>query len=152
MTAIFNSGYKFEELFLEVRKIVCIYCGLIIDNNNYYIELPCKCRICNKDCFENYYSLIGKNIEINQNELITVGFNSLNCPCGYNYILESFVYMIDEMEKKKLKDYMEKYQEFIKMYWKWKCMMCGTNFTKYNKYYRLLFSDDEIKKLKKNLI
>ncbi len=100
MTAIFNSGYKFEELFLEVRKIVCIYCGLIIDNNNYYIELPCKCRICNKDCFENYYSLIGKNIEINQNELITVGFNSLNCPCGYNYILESFVYMIDEMEKK----------------------------------------------------
>ena len=48
---------------------------------------------------------------------------------------------------------MEKYQEFIKMYWKWKCMMCGTSFNKYNKYYRLLFTDDEIKKLtKKNLI
>ena len=44
---------------------------------------------------------------------------------------------------------MEKYQEFIKMYWKWKRMMCGTNFNKYNKYYRLLFSDDEIKKLTK---
>ena len=150
MTAIFNSGYKFEDLFLEVRKTMCLYCGFSIENNNYYIELPCKCRICRKDCFEEYCNRIGKLIEINQNELLTEGFSSLHCPCGYKYILESFVYMIDEMEKKELKNCKEKYQEFIKMYWKWKCMMCEINFTMYNKYYyRLIFSDDQIKKLTK---
>ena len=150
MTAIFNSGYKFEELFLEIRKTMCLFCGFNIDINNYYIELPCKCRICKKDCFEDYCNRIGKTIEITQNDLLSIGFKSLNCPCGYKYKLESFLYMINEMKKRKLEDCMEKYQKFIKMYWKWKCMMCESNFSQYNgKYYRLLFSDDEIKKLTK---
>ena len=133
---------------------MCLFCGFNIDINNYYIELPCKCRICKKDCFEDYCNRIGKNIEITQNDLLSIGFKSLNCPCGYKYKLESFLYMINEMKKRKLEDCMEKYQKFIKMYWKWKCMMCESNFSQYNgKYYRLLFSDDEIKKLtKKNLI
>ena len=50
-----------------------------------------------------------------------------------------------EMTKKDLNDEIKIYQEFIKRYSKWKCMICLENFHRQqSKYYRILFSDDKI--------
>ena len=143
-TAIFNSGYKFYDLLLETRKGMCLYCGFNIEDNNFYIELPCQCRMCNKKCFDGYIKEIKKKLEIGENQYGYVGFNSLNCFCGFKYDLNSLTYMINEMKKKDLKDEMKIYQEFLKNYGKWKCMICGENFNKQGKYYRLYFKDDKI--------
>ena len=147
MNAIFNSGYKFEDLFLNIRKTICLFCGFNIQEDNYFIELPCKCRICKKECFDDYFARISKSICANEEHLIDVGLTSLSCPCGHKYNINSYAYMVEEMEKKKLKEYSEKYLEFIKLNWKWKCMTCGRNFMRKDKFYRLVFIDDNIKNL-----
>jgi hypothetical protein len=152
MTAIFNSGYKFEDLLLKIRQKICLFCGFNIQNDKYYVELPCQCRICKKECFDDYFARIIKNYDIKGNYLVDIGLHTLWCPCGYKYNLKSFVYMIEEMNKKQLKDYSEKYLELIKLNWKWKCMMCGINFMRGSRFFRLVFSDDNIKNLIKKKI
>ena len=147
MNAIFNSGYKFEDLFLNIRKTICLFCGINIQENNYFIELPCKCRICKKECFDDYFTRISRSICTKEENIIDVGLNSLSCPCGHKYNINSYAYMMEEMEKRKLKEYSEKYLEFIKLNWKWKCMMCGRNFMRNDKFFRLVFNDDNIRNL-----
>ena len=56
LTAIQSVGYKYEDLLCEVKKGMCLYCGFEKNDieNNYYIKLPCECRICEKQCFQDY--------------------------------------------------------------------------------------------------
>ena len=142
--AIFNSGYNFKDLFLEVRKTICLYCGFSINGDNFYIELPCQCRICKKDCFDGYIKHIKDNLEISENQMGDRCFLSLNCFCGFRYDLKALIYMINETKKKELKDESKIYQDFIKKYSKWKCMICGENFNIHSQYYRIIFKDDKI--------
>lgn len=151
-TAIFNSGYKFEDLFLEIRKINCLYCGNSLINDNFYVELPCNCRICKKECFEEYINYTKKKLEIRENQKGDKYFLPLNCYCGYNYNLNSLIYMINEMKKKELKDEIKMYQQFLKQYCKWKCMICQKNFNIHYNYFRLFFTDDKIDKQSLNMM
>ena len=53
--ALNNSKYKFKDIFLDVRSKICLNCGENLNSpNNYFIKLPCECRICTKKCFLNY--------------------------------------------------------------------------------------------------
>ena len=83
-------------------------------------------------------------LEIGENQMGDKGFLSLNCFCGFTYDLNSLIYMINETKKKELKDVSKMYQQFVKMYSKWRCMICGDNFNIHSQYYRIIFKDDKI--------
>ena len=148
-TAINNSGFTFDYLFMEIKQNLCLFCGMSKDNNKYYLELPCKCKICQKKCFDQYM----KNIE-EMNRIVLIDGKEdqiciipmTECPCGYIYNLDSFLKLIFEMEKLKEKSYIKVYEETIKNNWKWLCMVCRQNFNRKNKYYRLIMSDNKIDK------
>jgi hypothetical protein len=156
-TAIENSGFTFKNLFLDIKEKMCLFCGKNIDNNKYYIELPCKCKICNKKCFEKYMDHVD---EMNRTVLIDskddeemIIIPMTECSCGFKYKLKDFIYMINELDKKKeAKHYKKIYEKQIKNNWKWLCIICRESFTKRKSYYRLILSDDKIdKKLLENI-
>ena len=145
--ALFNSGYKFDDLFLKIKKEICLYCGFNINFDNYYLELPCNCRICKKECFDGYFKVIEKGLEIGYNEETNnKGFKSLKCLCGFRYDLQAFIYMINKMEEKNLKEQKKTYLEFIKNYFKWKCMICRSNFNNKIKNFCIEFKDENLDK------
>ena len=148
-TAIRNNGFTFKNLFNELKQTLCLYCGSSIENNKYYLECPCKCKICKKECFKQYMNHIedmNKIVFINGNENEMCIIPMTECPCGYKYKLKSFLTIIDELDKINEKSYKKIYEEQIKNNWKWICMVCKQNFNKNNKYFRLLLSDDKMNK------
>ena len=151
--AIFNSGYKLDDLFIKLRKQICLYCGFNINNDNYYLDLPCECRICSKNCFDGYLKMVEKQLEIKYDkETNDRGFNVLRCPCGFRYDLQAFIFMINKMEEKHLKDHQNSYREMIKKYFKWKCMICRKNFNNNVQNFCIIFKDENLdKKILKNI-
>ena len=146
-TILSNSGLKFDELFLEVRQTMCLYCGFSILNDNYYLELPCQCRLCKKECFLGYLKIIEKRKEIKTNEKTgDMIFMPLDCSCGYKYNLSSIFYMIETIEKKKLNEKAKIYYKFINLYWNWKCAICGRYFNSNVLFCRLIFKDEKLEK------
>ena len=61
-----------KNIVLELKKKICIYCTNEVKNNS-FIELPCKCRICNIEHL-NYYLSFYKNYVI-----------SFTCRCKVTY-------------------------------------------------------------------
>ena len=146
-----SCGLNFKEIFLEIRKTLCLSCRKSFETEAYII-LPCECRICSKECFEKYCKYISTKMQLYENQEREIFFSSLCCFCGFSYDLKALNYMISETEKRKLSDQTEIYEEFIKLYCKWKCMACRQNFNRNNKYYRLYFKDDKMdKKLLKRM-
>ena len=147
-TAINNSNYKFEDLFLDIRSELCLYCGEnLISKNDYYIELPCKCRICCQKCFLGYIKTMKDLLTLDDNpeyQEYVKHINFLNCFCGYTYHSLDILYMIQEMDKKKLNDQKEMYQDFIRNLWNWRCMLCHRTFNRFQKFYRIIFETDKI--------
>ena len=150
-TAIANSGFTFKSLFFDIRQKMCLFCGKNILDNKYYIELPCKCKICEKKCFEKYMEQVDEMNRIilidskNDKEMIIIPMTE--CPCGFKYKLKDFIYMINELDKiKEDKHYKKIYEKQIKNNWKWLCMICRENFSKRKSYYRLFLSDNKIDK------
>ena len=65
LNAINNSKFKFEYIFLEIRKGICLFCGENINiEDQPFLELPCKCRLCGYQCLEKYIEYIGKYITL----------------------------------------------------------------------------------------
>ena len=143
--ALFNAGLKFEDLFLEIRKTLCLYCGKNFENEPYFI-LPCECRICTKQCFVEYCQQISKKLKIYEDKNQSKGFSSLDCYCGFRYDLNALSYMINEANKRGLKEQGKNYEEFIKLYCTWRCMVCRNYFNKKETFLRIIFKDDQMDK------
>ena len=145
--AFSNSELKFEDLFLEIKKNMCLYCGnnKNMENDKFYLEFPCQCRICSKHCFQKFMELF-----VNKNNLIknNVGHPLNMCPCGYFLELNSIFKLIHKIEKMNLsQNYKEILQKLIANNWKFKCMICRINFTQEpKKFFILDFKDDNINK------
>ena len=143
--ALSNSEFKFEDLFSEIKKNMCLYCGNNdnMENNQFYIDFPCQCRICSENCFNKFMEKY-----VNKNNLIkdNIGHPLNMCPCGYFLELNSIYKMIDKVGKMKLnKNYKEILQNLIVNNWKYKCMICRKNYEpKSAKFFILEFSDDKI--------
>ena len=146
--ALDNCDYNLEDLFLKIRKSICLCCMANIKDENFFIELPCNCRLCKKDCFDIYFKqMVEKKLEIGiDTRTNEKGFIALNCFCGFRYDLNALFDMIKKMEQKKLRKEKEVYQTFIKHYWKWKCMKCQCHFNMQTKCFRISFKDDKIDK------
>lgn len=152
--AILNSGIKFKDLFLETKRNICLFCGYTPYNQEFYIELPCNCRICKEKCFKDYVKYIEKKNEVLTTESDEVFCMPLNyCPCGEIIDLKYILSMINILEQKKLSEnYKKIYFQLLETLWKWKCMICGQGFDANYKFYRIYFSNDELKKLIKKKI
>ena len=159
MEAIINSNIKFKELLLSIRKKICLFCAENLkSDSDYFIKLPCECRICSKNCFSNYIKMMKSYITLNDNPYkrkYVKHINFLNCFCGFRYHTLNVLEMIKEMDKRKLDEEKELYQDYIINIWNWKCMLCERNFISGEIFYRAYFDTDKIdKKLlksKKNL-
>ena len=148
--AINNSNFKFEEIFLDIRKKICLYCGENLKSeNDYFIKFPCSCRICTQKCFLSYTNMMKKLIilkDSSNNEESTKRLNFLNCFCGYTYHTLDILEMVQETDKRNLKEQKEMYQNYILNLWNWKCMICHKSFNRVDVFYRLIFETDKIDK------
>ena len=89
-----------------------------------------------------------KEQENDDKEIIIMPMNE--CPCGYEYKLKDFVYMIKTLQEKKLNSCINTYLKQIKNNWKWDCVFCKKNFSKKIKYIRFYFKDKNLDKIFKN--
>ena len=150
--AIHNNNLKFKELFLTVRSQLCLYCAKSInDDDEYFIELPCKCRICKQKCFIEYLDKISKHIELkdNVNPIFYKNLNLLTCFCGFIYNTQNVLEIIKHLEQKGMKEQMKVYQDYINNVWNWKCFQCIKNFKISEKFHKMKF---ECKNIDKNLL
>ena len=146
--AIFNSKYKFEDLFLSVRKQLCLYCGQSKEENEYFIELPCKCRICSQNCFMEYINFIKKYIRLqednNSDFLKFVRF--LTCFCGFIYNTQHILKLINELINRGMIEQIKIYQDYINNIWNWKCCLCMNNFNINEQFCKIAFKCEKIDK------
>ena len=129
--AIYNSKFKFDELFLSVRSQICLFCGQQLnDENDYYIKLACKCKICSKKCFNGYFKYIQNIIQLKEDpqEIYVKYINLLTCFCGFIYNTKDVLYMMDEMDIKDMKEEKKIYEDYIFNVWNWRCCICTNNF------------------------
>ena len=149
-TALNNTEFKFEDIFLDVRIKLCIYCGENLKSkDDYFIKFPCDCRICSQSCFFNYVEILKQilNLYDKTEPFVYVKYiNYLECFCGYFYHTNDVLYMINELEKRKLEEQKKVYQDYIKYVWIWKCMICLSPFKSKYMYYRVFLDTDEIGK------
>ena len=146
--AIFNSKYKFEDLFLSVRKQLCLYCGQSKEENEYFIELPCKCRICSQNCFMEYANFIKKYIRLQEdnNSYLFKYVRFLTCFCGFIYNTQHILKLINELINKGMVEQIKIYQDYINNIWNWKCCLCMNNFNINEQFCKIAFKCEKIDK------
>ena len=148
--AINNTKYKFKDIFLDVRSKLCVNCGENLKSqNDYFIKLPCECRICTKQCFLNYMKFLKHFFAFKEENDIIKYLHILTCFCGYTYHTYDIISIIEELDKRKLKEQKELYQNYIKNMWIWICMGCYKPFNSKEKFHRVIFDTD---KLDKNIL
>ena len=151
LEAINNSKFKFEDLFISVRSQLCLYCFKTFNfEDEYFLELPCKCRLCTKECFLGYFNVIKEHIKLDKecNRTFVCYLNLLTCFCGFIYNTQNTLYMIEEMEKRNLKEQKIIYQEYILNIWNWKCFNCTNDFRITGQFFKVYFKcPDAYKKL-----
>jgi hypothetical protein len=63
-----------KDLIDDVKSKICVYCTKNINEYDkqlkYYLRLPCRCVICSKECFKNYFNLIFHKNKLNRNRKI----------------------------------------------------------------------------------
>ena len=152
--ALNNSKYKLEEIFLDIRSNLCLNCSENLKSkNNYFIKLPCECRICSQNCFSEYiktlkYYIIAdkKKDDDEEEDVYLKRFSLLRCFCGFIYHTFDIINMIQEMDKRKLKVEKELYQDYLKNIWNWRCMVCFRRFRKDYYFNRIYFETDKFDK------
>ena len=148
--AINNTKYKLKDILLEIRKNLCLYCGNSLNSpKNYFFKLPCECRICSQKCFMEYTTMISQNIIVESqkmNSRYSKYVNMLQCFCGFLYHSLDFLLIIQELEKRNLKDQKKMYQNYIINIWTWRCMKCFCPFKVNGTFLRILFDTDKIDK------
>ena len=130
---------KVEEIIKNEKNKICVKC-FNKDFKEAYFEFYCGCKICKKECFQNYI----KPDEDDENKIFYDYFTK--CPFG------------EEFNKKKVENYLknngnkdkEKYDLLIQAHWKWRCMICNDTFNRRFRYYRLIFKE-KCEFTKKNL-
>ena len=148
LEAINNSKFKFNDLFISVRKQLCLYCGQPQDEYQYFIELPCNCRICTKKCFIEYVSYISKFIKLNEdkNSFHFKYVHFLSCFCGFIYNTQHILKLITELMQKGMKEQIIIYQDYINNIWNWKCFLCTNDFKINENFFKLKFKCKNIDK------
>ena len=142
--AIYNSDLNYNDLFVSVRSQLCLCCGKSINFDEYFLELPCKCRICSNRCFIVYLNIISKNVFQNTQNNYIKYINLLSCFCGFIYNTQNVLNMIKEMDKYQMIDQKRFYQDYILYFWNWRCCMCKKNFVIQCYFIKIIFNCRDI--------
>ena len=145
--AIYNSDFNYNNLFASIRSQLCLLCGKNINFYvGYFLELPCKCRLCSKICFTKYLNVIKNHIIPQYEPKYHLYINLLSCFCGFIYNTKNILNMIKEMEKNQMKEQKKIYQDYIYYFWNWRCCMCKKNFEKEAIFCKINFKCNDIDK------
>ena len=145
--AIYNSKFNFNDLLLNVRNSICLFCGKQLNNpGKYFLELPCKCGLCCERCFIRYCQFIILHIALKEQKYTSnyKYLNLLSCFCGFTYNTQNVLYMIKETAKRNLTSEKTMYMDYIDNFWNWRCCMCKNNFTSTKTFYKFTFLCEKI--------
>ena len=127
--ALNSTKFKLNDILLSIKKNLCLFCGKITtEGNDFFIELPCKCKICSEDCFIRYLKYIEKNFILEKSSLYFNHLNLFSCYCGFDYHTNNFLYMIKETDNRKLHEQKEVYKKYLLNLFNWRCFICKNNF------------------------
>ena len=146
--AIYNSKFKFDDLFISIRRQLCLYCGQPKEENEYFIELPCKCRICSRKCFIDYADFIKKFIKLREDNksFLLKYVHFLTCFCGFIYNTQHILKLINDLIDLGMIEQIKIYQDYINNIWNWKCCLCMENFNKNENFCKIAFKSEKINK------
>ena len=145
--AIYNSKFNFNDLFKDVRNSICLFCGKQLNKQGeYFLELPCKCRLCCERCFIRYCQFINIHITLKEQNYTSnyKYLNLLSCFCAFIYNTQNVLYMIKETGKRNLSSEKKMYMDYIDNFWNWRCCMCKNSFTATKTFYKFLFYCEKI--------
>ena len=145
--AINESGYKFDDLFSETKKIFCLYCGPKYEVIKYFFKLPCGCRFCSQECMSGFIEYLNK---FNQKKITKERYERLPvnyCNCGYKYDLKYFVTVFNDLQKLGLIDYQKVFMDSLKIFIQWRCIDCRSIFTNSDIFYIIEFNDKNLDKI-----
>jgi len=145
--ALNSTKFKLNDIFLNIKKNLCLFCGKIKNEEvGFFIELPCKCKICSENCFIRYLKYIENAFSLNNSSLYFKHINLLCCFCGFVYNTKNLLYMIKETENKKLYEQKKIYQAYLSNLFNWRCFICKNNFEINKEFIKAGFQKENVDK------
>ena len=145
--AIKISKYELNKILLDVRSHMCLFCAQEIpDNEDCFIEFPCKCKLCTENCFLRYLKKIGAHITLKDIKAYFKHIALLSCFCGFIYNTQNILYMIKRLEARDLEEEKEVYQNYLLNLWSWRCCLCKDNFEPGKEFVKATFDCEDIDK------
>ena len=145
--AIDSTKFKLNDILLSIKKNLCLFCCTIkIEKNDFFIQLPCKCKICSEDCFIRYVKYIESNFSLVNNPLYFKHLNLFSCFCGFVYNTKNLLYLIKETEKRKLHEQNEVFKKYLSNLMKWRCFICKNNFESKKEFIKADFDRQNVDK------
>ena len=141
-----ENGYDLDNIISQLKKNECVFCKKSIQNNKYFMELPCRCVICTEECFKNY--LKPQKIENSDEKENGKYYDHITiCDCEYENkkkdikkIILRNIDNIDKIKDSDIKD--ENYRKIVENHWLWKCNFCrNDSFNRRFRFYRLIFNE-----------
>lgn len=145
--AMANTGYFLYDVLNQVKKDICIICRNST-SNNFFNELPCKCRLCSKKCLDKYFDIIiNKDLEkMNKNSFRKITFVFEYCICGNKYYYDDILIIYNYFKMRNLIRNCEMIIKIVKNRWKWRCTKCDKYFDPFCMNYRISIFDSKINK------
>ena len=118
------AGISLPTLITRTKQKICVACQEAINDDKFYIKLPCSCVLCTQKCFEKFFNyFITEDIEFKEQNNYNYPILA-NCLCGYQYNNNDYCTLYKEFEKRKYVTYMNGVRDIIIDTWRKKCMVC----------------------------
>ena len=145
--AIDSTKFKLNDILLSIKKNLCLFCCTIkIEKNDFFIQLPCKCKICSEDCFIRYVKYIESNFSLVNNPLYFKHLNLFSCFCGFVYNTKNLLYLIKATESRKLLVQKEVFKRYLSNLMNWRCFICKNNFESKKEFIKADFDRQNVDK------
>ena len=136
-------GKKLNDFIRPIKKNICVQCQNNIEKNSEIYNLPCKCNLCSKTCYNYYFNFLLVNYLklIVENKLSLIIFDS--CYCGHKFTNDDYIIIYKDFERLKQNELQKYLKQTIQNNWNQKCLYC---FKEYNKnkddtYYKIELKD-----------
>ena len=137
-----EQGLDINKLFSKIKQKICLICRNNINNNN-AITLPCECKFCSQKCLDIYMKEIEQRNEYVNDHGLRVIIPMSECFCGYQYKLQDFNNLKNELEHYNNKEYIAIIETAIENNLKIRCILCNKLFNNVDKFITLKLKDEK---------
>ena len=137
-----EQGLDINKLFSKIKQKICLICRNNINNNN-AITLPCECKFCSQKCLDIYMKEIEQRNEYVNDHGLKVIIPMSECFCGYQYKLQDFNNLKNELEHYNNKEYIAIIETAIENNLKIRCILCNKLFNNVDKFITLKLKDEK---------